>query len=213
MARESKRGTAGCLCPPLPPPSGISVASRAEAKEALVSVESEALSLIESHASVTSKALQSRKDLGATEAQTPPPSPAPPWRPCLSPWPSLTHEHGLGGSQGRRLEIPPFAPCLVQGHHTTYAMGLRILGNVYGASGFLVFISGDLLPSPVISLTGMSPSKQVLAMHHVSLVQWVFSILSFREDATSSPAPCSAPSRDPASPSVGRALYSHPVWR
>lgn len=111
-----------------------------------MSVESEALSLIESHASVTCKALQSRKDLGATEARTPPPSPGPPWTPCLSSSPSLTHEHGLGGSQGRGLEIPPFAPCLVQGHHTTYPMGWRIWGNIYGAPGFLVFILGMFCP-------------------------------------------------------------------
>lgn len=50
--------------------SGISMTSQAEAEEALESVESEALSLIESHASVTCKALQSRKDLGAAEPQT-----------------------------------------------------------------------------------------------------------------------------------------------
>lgn len=77
---------------PLPLLSRIS--SQAECEEALESGESEALSLIESHASVTCKALQSRKDLGATEPQTPPPSSAPPWTSCLSS-PPLTPEHNL----------------------------------------------------------------------------------------------------------------------
>lgn len=100
------RGDRGCLCRPLPPPSGISIASQAEAEEALESVESEAFSLIESHASVTRKALQSRKDSGAAEPQPPPPSPAPPRGPCLSSSPSPTHDRGLGGSQGAQRSHP-----------------------------------------------------------------------------------------------------------
>ena len=53
---------------------------------------------------------------------------------------------------------------------------------------------GDVLSLLVISPAGMSPSKQVLGMHPILLIQCVFSILGFCEDATSSPVPRSAPS-------------------
>lgn len=66
--RRGERGVHVSLSPPAL--SRISITSQAEAEDALESVESEALSLIESHASVTCKALQSRKDLGAAEPQT-----------------------------------------------------------------------------------------------------------------------------------------------
>jgi len=86
VALGSEEGTRNgeYLCQPLPPPSRVSTTSQAEAEEALESVESEELSLIKSHASVTRKALQSRKELEATEPQTHPPSPASLWRSCLS---------------------------------------------------------------------------------------------------------------------------------
>lgn len=155
----------GYLCQPLPPPpSGISIASQAEAEEALESVESEAFSLIESHASVARKAPQSRKDLGATEPQTPPPSPAPRQSSCLSFALSLAHEHGLGGSWGKASEIPPCAPHLVRGHHTRYLVGPRILGDAHSASWSWSSSWGcstltGHLPNRDVSLQACTPSR------------------------------------------------------
>lgn len=158
-------------------------------------MESEALSLIKSHASVTCKALQSRKDLGATEPQTPAPSPVPPWRSCLSP-PSLAHELSLGGSQDS--ETPPCAPHL----HSRYPMGWRTWGYVNGVSTVWVFISG------CSALSGHVPDREgPLGTHAVLLTKGLSSILSFHEGAASSPAPGSAPS---GAPRHGTCL---PVWR
>lgn len=91
-----------------------------------------------------------------------------------------------------------------QGRHTRYPWGF---GDMYLVLQSLGLHLGDLLPSPVISPTGMSPSKQMLGTYHILLIQRVSSILGFREDATSSPAHCSAPSGAPASLSVGCAAW------
>lgn len=138
----------GGLCLPLPMPSRISISSQAAAKETLEWGESEVLSLIESHASVTCKALQSRKDLGATEPQTPTPSPVPPWRSCLSSSPPA-NELSLGGGQDS-----PCSPHLVQALNTKYPMDWRIWGYVNGVFIIMVFILGCSL---VMSLTGRAP--------------------------------------------------------
>lgn len=133
---------------------GISIASQAEAEEALELVESEAFSLIESHASVTRKALQSRNDLGATEPQSPLPPPVPLRRPCLSSLPSLVHGCSLRGSRGRGS-----APHLVQGHHTQASNGLKNLGGCMWYFMVLVFIAGTFCPRCHLPDMNVSPQE------------------------------------------------------
>lgn len=145
------------LCLPLPMPSRISISSQAEAKETLVWGESEALSLIESHARVTCKALQSRKDLGATEPQTPAPSPVP--RGDLA---SLLHLLPVSSVwEGARTQ----KPLLIA--HTSYPMGWKIWEYVNGVSTILRCSSWGVLPSLVISLTGAArcPANQGGLLH------------------------------------------------